>query len=363
MRRLLPLQLMLTSSFWTLPVSGNPRTFQEGAHTKTSYHAPSTLAFCPPVSWSRCFSSSSPCFIAAEGGASSSDPSNKNEVSQPGLTETGHLTVESLAENLGSLKFKNVVVLMGAGTSVSAGIPDFRTPGTGIYSRLQEYRLPFPEAIFDLAYFRDNPLPFVDLCQSIWPGQANGPKPTLAHAFLRVLEDKGCLRRVYTQNIDGLESLAGVSDDLLVECHGSFRGASCISCNAPMDSEICRQTVLQGEVPKCESCGSLVKPDIVFFGEELPQRFQQLVHQDASTCDFLLVLGTSLLVMPVAAIPSWVSRKCPRALLNLELVGDFVQGDSPKDVWLEGSCDDSVTKICQLAGWEKELKRNHKNVQ
>jgi NAD-dependent SIR2 family protein deacetylase len=253
-----------------------------------------------------------------------------------------------------------VVVLVGAGASVSAGIPDFRTPGTGLYDRLQKYNLPFPEAIFDLNYYRTKPTAFVDLCQSIWPGQKDGPKSTLAHAFMKVLQDKGCLRRIYTQNIDGLEALAGVSTEHLVECHGHFRTASCISCQAPMEATDCQETMFRGEIPKCSSCGSPVKPDIVFFGEEMPARFQQLVHEDVASCDLLLVMGTSLLVMPVAGIPSWVDSNCPRVLLNRELVGDFVYS---KDLYVPGDCDDSVKKICELAGWEQELKECYEEKQ
>ena len=81
------------------------------------------------------------------------------------------LTLESLAEKLANDEVKNVVVLIGAGASVSAGIPDFRSPGTGLYDRLQRYNLPFPEAIFDLSYYKEQPKPFVELCEEIWPGK------------------------------------------------------------------------------------------------------------------------------------------------------------------------------------------------
>lgn len=80
-------------------------------------------------------------------------------------------TLETLTEKLSNQKFQNIVVLIGAGASVSAGIPDFRTPGTGLYDRLRHYQLPYPEAIFDLDYYQNQPKPFVELCQEIWPGK------------------------------------------------------------------------------------------------------------------------------------------------------------------------------------------------
>ncbi len=82
----------------------------------------------------------------------------------------------------------NIVVLAGAGISVSAGIPDFRSPGTGLYDNLQKYNLPFAEAIFDLQYFKKNPWPFYEFCRETWPGKH---KPTKAHNFLSLLQNKG----------------------------------------------------------------------------------------------------------------------------------------------------------------------------
>ena len=133
----------------------------------------------------------------------------------------------------------------------------------GLYDQLQEYDLPYPEAIFDLGYYKKNPTAFVHLSKVIWPGQEAGPKPTLSHAFLRLLEKKGCLQRIYTQNIDGLEALAGVSTDKLVECHGHFRSSSCVVCKKQMPIVECRKKIInEGTVPICRACGSFVKPDI-----------------------------------------------------------------------------------------------------
>ena len=310
-------------------------------------------------------------------------------------SDTSPITIESLARQLAASsininnnnddddeapnnhknKFKNIVVVLGAGISVSAGIPDFRTPGTGLYSKLEEYQLPYPEAIFELDYFRNDPSPFVTIAKAIWPGQEDGPKPTIAHSFVALLEQRGLLKRVYTQNIDGLERLAGVSDERLVECHGHFSTASCTSptCHRKrdIDPRQCQEAYLNGEVMHCPDCGSIVKPDIVFFGEELPPVFMDHITQDMEECDLLIVMGTSLLVAPVATIPQWVDRKVPRVLINRELVGSFAEeamlakrsngSFQTRDVFIKGDCDDGAQKLCELAGddWLAQLKELH----
>jgi hypothetical protein len=120
-------------------------------------------------------------------------------------------TFEHLAERMKAGAYKKIVVLTGAGVSVAAGIPDFRTPGTGLYDNLEKYNLPHPTAVFDIGFYKRNPSPFVMLASEIWPGRH---LPTLTHAFLKVLDDKGLLLRNYTQNIDGLEVIAGVKEEV-----------------------------------------------------------------------------------------------------------------------------------------------------
>ena len=174
--------------------------------------------------------------------------------------------------------------MVGAGMSVSAGIPDFRTPGTGLYDNLQEYDLPYAEAIFDIRYFHRNPAPFYRLCREMWPGSYD---PTPAHYFVRLLHDKGVLLRCYTQNIDSLETAAGLPSEMLVAAHGNFDTASvCVppahrresgfSSNSAPTVEVAElRGALQAEGEEgwralAARHGGLVKPGIVFFGEELP---------------------------------------------------------------------------------------------
>ena len=165
-------------------------------------------------------------------------------------------TLEGVIELLRSGKARQVVCLCGAGISVSAGIPDFRTPGTGLYDQLARFKLPRPEAIFDLDFFGEHPSAFCTLAKEMLPGQqqaGGGPAPTPAHAFLRLLQVKGLLRRCYTQNIDTLERLAGVAPERLVEAHGSFADCHCVQpgCGAQYALQTYRDAIEAGTVPRC----------------------------------------------------------------------------------------------------------------
>lgn len=211
----------------------------------------------------------------------------------------------------------------------------------------------------------------------MWPGLKH--TPTLTHSFISLLAEKELLVRNYTQNIDGLEFLANTPDELLVECHGHYRTATCIQCGETADSQLVKQAIVeQGTAPKCGKCNGLVKPDIVFFGESLPKRFFSLLQHDTSEADLILVLGTSLQVAPVSMIPDMVHRTCKRVLLNRDLVGSFwrtckehstgLDGytwehyNSKRDLFISGDCDDSVVALAKLLGWETELREKHAQI-
>lgn len=251
--------------------------------------------------------------------------------------------------------------MAGAGVSTSAGLPDFRSPNTGLYDNLKQYNLPYPEAVFDIDFFRQQPRPFYTLAKELYPGSY---LPTITHYFFRLLELKGILKRVFTQNIDTLERVAGLSDEVMVEAHGSFVRARCIKCKEVSDGEYVKRCVMEGAIPHCkeESCGgvetSYVKPDITFFGEALPAKFFDQLD-DFSECDVLLVLGTSLKVHPFASLIGLVDGGVPRALLNLEPVGvhdgGFDFGEETRDLFCGGRVDDVVVELAKECGWLDEL--------
>ncbi|XMA15091.1 hypothetical protein WAI453_007882 [Rhynchosporium graminicola] len=246
---------------------------------------------------------------------------------------------------------KKIVVMTGAGISTSAGIPDFRSPETGLYSNLARLDLPHPEAVFDISFFREKPEPFYVLAKELYPGKFH---PTIAHSFIALLNRKHMLHMLFTQNIDCLERKAGVPDDKIVEAHGSFATQRCIECKTPYPDDLMKEAVESGNVPHCEEthCDGLVKPDIVFFGESLPSSFFD--NRDApQKADLCIVIGTSLSVQPFAHLPSMASEGVPRILINREQVGDL--GSRPDDVMILGDCDDGVRKLADALGWKDEL--------
>lgn len=282
--------------------------------------------------------------------SSSSDSSeNKSEIDEKKI-----ITITAIQELLREKEFKNVIVCTGAGVSTSAGIPDFRSPGTGLYSNLQKYNLPYPEAVFDVKYFKKSPQAFYTLSTELLPGKY---APTITHHFIKMLQDEGILLRCYTQNIDGLEGLAGVSPDKLVEAHGSFSKSRCVFCKKEVDNNIVYPALRAGTPLECTFCKakghtSYVKPDIVFFGESLPKRFHDLREADMPKCDLMIVIGTSLYVYPFAALPDDVSKSCPRLLINRELVGNFKidKRDNIRDTFYAGNADDGCLLLAESMG-------------
>ncbi|XP_078077204.1 NAD-dependent protein deacetylase sirtuin-3 [Mustelus asterias] len=242
--------------------------------------------------------------------------------------------------------------MTGAGISTPSGIPDFRTPGTGLYDNMKQYDIPYPEAIFDIDYFVWNPKPFFCLAKSLYPGNY---KPNDIHYFLRLLHDKGLLLRLYTQNIDGLERAAGIPSEKLIEAHGTFSTASCSLCNSPYPSEKAKAAILQDEIPRCETCLGIVKPDVAFFGESLPKDFYSY-RKEFKQSDLLIVMGTSLEIEPFASIVNSVQPHIPRLLLNRNAVGPFKQIPLKRtDVRKLGDLIDSVRLLVKLVGWITDL--------
>lgn len=262
-------------------------------------------------------------------------------------------SLEGIAEYINDGRPKRIVVMTGAGISTSAGIPDFRSPDTGLYANLARLDLPYAEAVFDISYFRQNPDPFYVLAKELYPGKFY---PTIAHAFIALLDEKYMLQMLFTQNIDCLERRAGVPGEKIVEAHGSFATQRCIECKTEYPDDLMKKAVESGNVPHCivPQCNGLVKPDIVFFGEQLPEAFHKNRHVPAMA-DLLIVMGTSLMVQPFASLPGFAREGVPRVLINKEAVGDL--GCRLDDVLVLGDCDTGVRKLADALGWRDELEQ------
>ena len=190
---------------------------------------------------------------------------------------------------------KNAVVLTGAGISTPSGIPDFRSEGTGLWSRDE------PLEVASLETFRTHPERFYQWFRPL-ANQIFSASPNPAHLAVASLQKDGRLRQVITQNIDMLHHKAGSMP--VIEVHGTLRSLTCTCCYHKYDSLEYLPAFLQsGELPLCRRCGAILKPDVILFGEQLPQAAWRAAESACCGCDLILVAGASLEVLPVASLP------------------------------------------------------------
>jgi NAD-dependent deacetylase len=192
-------------------------------------------------------------------------------------------------------KAKRVVLLTGAGISAPSGIPDFRSQGTGLWVRYE------PMEVASLTAFRSAPEHFFNWFRPL-AAQIFHAKPNVAHLALAELEDAGYQLQVVTQNIDGLHQKAGSKQ--VVEMHGTIRTLSCTECFKQFESTpFLESYTREGTIPQCLNCNGILKPDVILFGEQLPQSAWLEAQRAARQCDLMLVAGSSLEVLPVAGLP------------------------------------------------------------
>lgn len=236
--------------------------------------------------------------------------------------------------------------------------------------------------MFSLAEFVRRPAMFYSFIGQLWPEDI---EPSLAHEFIRHLEIKGKLLRNYTQNIDSLETVAGV--EAVFACHGSFATASCMDCGKKVPGSMIKDDAINGRIPRCQPCvdkdvreaslqktirpkakavkkrksqvdqdsdgdnaaertPGLMKPSITFFGEALDSTFDNLLFSDREEVDLLLIMGTSLKVKPVSEILGHIPHSIPQILINKTPI----EHANP-DIVLLGDCDDIVARLCHELGY------------
>jgi NAD-dependent deacetylase len=187
------------------------------------------------------------------------------------------------------------VALTGAGISVPSGIPDFRTPGEGLWEKVD------PMEVAHIDAFRSDPAKFWSFYRPRF--QSLGEvEPNPAHETLAELERRGLIEGVITQNIDMLHVKAG--SERVIEVHGSIRTSSCPQCGGRFAIAEVEEMFGEEGVPECPSCVAVVKPDVVLFGEMLPFDAMAEAEALASRADLMLCVGSSLEVYPVAGLPS-----------------------------------------------------------
>jgi NAD-dependent deacetylase len=204
----------------------------------------------------------------------------------------GVSTVERLAELIRDSQC--TVALTGAGISVPSGIPDFRSPGTGLWENVD------PMEVAHIDVFRHDPQRFWHFYRPRF-GMLSDKQPNPAHAALAELESRGLLAAVITQNIDRLHRKAG--SQRVVEVHGTIETSSCLDCGESYPLERVEDLFDDQGVARCR-CAGPVKPDVVLFGELLPQRAMDEAVALCAGAELLLCVGSSLEVYPVAGLPS-----------------------------------------------------------
>jgi NAD-dependent histone deacetylase SIR2 len=294
-------------------------------------------------------------------------------------------TIEEFNEVIN--RANKILVLTGAGISTSLGIPDFRS-STGLYAQLADCGLSDPQEVFDIHIFREDPSIFYRIAKEVLPGDKNMYTPT--HAFIKMLYDRGKLLRNYTQNIDNLEANAGVPPEYLVQCHGSFATATCQTCRHRVDGASIFDEIRAQKIALCPLCQKskqeqkpskkskkndsdeddedpfedasqgVLKPDITFFGEALPSRFDDLLlgpDGDAAKCDLVICIGTSLKVAPVSEIVRVVDRETPQVYINKTPINH-----NEFDITFLGNCDDVIEWMAEQLSWPFDHKMNKRSL-
>ncbi len=190
---------------------------------------------------------------------------------------------------------RNGMALTGAGVSTPSGIPDFRSPESGLWKRYN------PMEVASLRAFRYNPERFYAWLREI-AGGIRSAQPNPAHYALASLQQAGYIHTIVTQNVDALHQRAGAQH--VLEVHGTLETLTCVHCYHKFRAaDYITDYLENGVIPRCADCGGVLKPDVILFEEQLPLQVWRQAQEAARTCDLILIAGSSLTVMPVAGLP------------------------------------------------------------
>lgn len=235
---------------------------------------------------------------------------------------------------------EKILVFSGAGLSTESGIPDFRSPG-GVWSKYDPSDFYFDKFISDekarVKYWQMSTEFYQTMKDAL---------PNPAHLAIKALEDTGKLIAVVTQNIDRLHHKAGNSPDKVIEIHGTAFSVSCLSCGKAYDRDDIQERISSGvEVPYCDECSGILKPDTISFGQAMPQDKMAQAIRHARECDLCIVLGSSLVVYPAASVPvSAVESGAKLMIINR----DETQLDSMAELVIHESVSKALGEMVEM---------------
>ncbi len=233
-------------------------------------------------------------------------------------------------------KARHGAVLTGAGISTPSGIPDFRSPDSGLWERHN------PMEVASLRVFRHTPERFYRWFRPL-ASLILAAEPNAAHKALVELEQAGHIDTVITQNIDGLHQRAG--SQRVLQVHGALDSLTCVQCFELVGAEEVQAPYLEtGDIPRCPHCGGILKPNAVLFEEQLPLHIWRKAEQACRDCDLLIVIGSSLEVMPVAGLPMHVIER-RRPLIMVNYTETYI--DVRADVVLHEDLDEYIPLIVE----------------
>jgi NAD-dependent protein deacetylase/lipoamidase len=244
-----------------------------------------------------------------------------------------NILIYQLAELI--INSSKIVVFTGAGISTESGIPDFRSPG-GLWDR-------FDPDDFTYDKFMNDRGARIRQWQLLKEGYLTEAVPNPAHYGIAEMNDMDRLDCVITQNIDSLHQKAGVPDEKVYELHGNSNWIRCTRCKKRYPYQQIRSRITAGEeMPDCDDCHGILKPEIIFFGEALPGETLEQATMHASACDLCLVIGSTLVVYPAAYMPAYAVRNGAKlAIINLS----ETPMDTQADVLINGKAGEIMSAV------------------
>lgn len=234
---------------------------------------------------------------------------------------------------------RKILVFTGAGLSTESGIPDFRSPG-GVWDKYDPSDFYFQRIISDEKarekYWQMSTEFYASMKDAV---------PNPAHRAVKELEDMGKLLAVVTQNIDALHHKAGNSPNKIIEIHGTAFSVSCLSCGKKYDRDDIQKRLQSGlRVPYCDDCSGILKPETVSFGQAMPEDKMAAAFQCAEACDLCMVLGSSLVVYPAAAIPMHAADSGAKLII---INRDETPQDDRADLVIRASLGETLGRIME----------------